>query len=125
MVSAPSYLLSVVQLAVFVGALAWSAYRLRARLLPGWDGAPARLVESILAGPLAFWLAETLGLFGLLYAGPLVAASLVVAAAATALSLAGGGGAGVPRGAEARPAPSTVGEAAPTGPASQSTLASL
>ncbi|MFN8163457.1 MAG: DNA polymerase III subunit gamma/tau [Solirubrobacterales bacterium] len=32
-------------------------------------------------------------------------------------SPAGGGGAGVPRGAEAPPAPSTVGEAAPTGPA--------
>jgi DNA repair photolyase len=34
----------------------------------------------------------------------------------------GGGGAGVPRGAEAAPPPSTVGDAAPTGPAGQDSL---
>src|SRR5690349_5625416 len=39
------------------------------------------------------------------------------------LSLAGGGGAGVPRGAEDAERPSTVGDAAPTGPAGQSALA--
>jgi diaminohydroxyphosphoribosylaminopyrimidine deaminase/5-amino-6-(5-phosphoribosylamino)uracil reductase len=39
-------------------------------------------------------------------------------------SRAGGVGAGVPRGAEARPAPSTVGDAATTGPARLSALAS-
>jgi diaminohydroxyphosphoribosylaminopyrimidine deaminase/5-amino-6-(5-phosphoribosylamino)uracil reductase len=42
----------------------------------------------------------------------------------TSASRAGGVGAGVPRGAEAPPAPSTVGEAAPTGPARLPALAS-
>jgi hypothetical protein len=122
MVSAGSYLLGVAQLAVVVASIAWSAYRLRGRFLSAWEGAPARLAESIIGVSLVIWLAELLGLVGLLYAGTLMAASVIVAAVAT-FSPAGGGGAGVPRGAEARPAPSTVGDAAPTGPAGLSTLA--
>jgi hypothetical protein len=118
-VSLGSYLLGAAELAVVGLSLGFSAFRLRRRLIPDWTGAPARLVETIVAVALLIWISELLGIFGLFYAGAVVAASVLVAVAA-ALSPAGGGGAGVPRGAEARPAPSTVGDAAPTGPAGQS-----
>ena len=49
MVSLGSYLLGALQLALVVVPVAFSAYSLRKRLLPGWNGAPARLVESIVA----------------------------------------------------------------------------
>jgi hypothetical protein len=84
-VSVSSYLLAALQLALLAGSLGFAAYRLRARLLPGWQGAPGRLVESIIAVTLLVWLAEILGVFGLLYAGALVGASLLVAVAAIAL----------------------------------------
>ena len=45
MTSLGSYLLGVAQLAVVVFAVGFSAYRLRQRLLPGWEGAPARLID--------------------------------------------------------------------------------
>lgn len=123
MLSLGSYLLGVVQVAVVALALGFSAYRLRQRLLPIWDGAPARLVEAIVAVALLIWLSEILGAFGLFYAGTLVAASILLALAIT-VSPAGGGGAGVPRGAEnsAEQSSSTVGEAPPTGPAGRSDL---
>jgi hypothetical protein len=79
MVDLGSYLLGVVQLALVVAPLAFSAYRLRQRLLPAWTGAPARLVESIVWVALLIWLSELLGLFGLFYAGTLIAAALLVA----------------------------------------------
>lgn len=53
----------------FIGFVAW---RLRARLMPGWSGAPARLVELVAATGLLVLGAELLGLFGLLEALPLV-----------------------------------------------------
>jgi hypothetical protein len=104
MLSLGSYLWGVVQVAIVVGALGFAAYRLRGRLLPDWDGAPARLVEAMVAVAFLIWLSEILGTFDLFYAGSLVGASVLVALA-TALSPAGGGGAG---------------DAAPTGPAGQS-----
>lgn len=110
MVSAPAYLLSVLQLAIVAAALAWSAYVLRARLLPDWQGAPARLVESVVAVSLITWQAELLGLFGLLYAGALVAVCVLTAVLVELLvkgqnvSPAGGVVVGGPRGAEARSA---------------------
>jgi hypothetical protein len=79
MVSAGSYLLGAVQLALVVGPLAFSAYRLRWKLLPTWSGAPARLVESITFVALLIWISELLGTFGLFYAGALIAAALLVA----------------------------------------------
>jgi hypothetical protein len=39
--------------------------RLRARIVPGWDGAPARLAEAVLALALLIWLSELLGAVGL------------------------------------------------------------
>ena len=119
MVSPGSYLLGAAELVVVGLSLGFSAFRLRRRLLPAWEGAPARLVEIVVAVALLTWIAELLGTFTLFYAGTLVGACVLLALV-TALSPAGGGGAGVPRGAEAPPAPSTVGDAAPTGPAGQS-----
>jgi hypothetical protein len=75
-----SYLLGVAQLALVAGPIAFSAYRLRQSLLPAWSGAPARLVEAIVAVALVIWLSEILGTFGLFYAGALIAASLLTAA---------------------------------------------
>ncbi|HYH52651.1 MAG TPA: hypothetical protein VD761_00835 [Solirubrobacterales bacterium] len=79
MVNLGSYLLGVAQLALVVVPLGFSAYRLRRRLLPGWEGAPARLVESIVFVALLIWLSEVLGAVGLFYAGALIAAALLVA----------------------------------------------
>ena len=79
MVDLGDYLLGVAQLALVVGPIAVSAYWLRRKLLPTWDGAPARLVESITGIALLIWFSELLGLFGLLYAGTLIVASLLLA----------------------------------------------
>ncbi len=79
MLSLGSYLLGVVQVAIVVAALGFGAYRLRGRLLPGWEGAPARLVEGIVAVALLIWISEVLGTFGLFYAGTVVGASVLVA----------------------------------------------
>ncbi len=119
MVSLGSYLLGAVQLALMALSLGFSAYGLRRRLMPAWDGAPARLVEAIVAVALLTWISEILGIFGLLYAGALVGACVLLAAAIT-LSPGGGGGAGVLRGAEGAQPSSTVGDAAPPGPSGQS-----
>ncbi len=119
MVSFGSYLLGAFELVLVVGSVAFSGYRLRARLLPSWAGAPARLVEAIVAIALVLWISELLGTFDLFYSGLLVAACVLVAGV-LALLPAGGGGAGVPRGAGDAEHPSTVGDAAPTGAAGQS-----
>jgi predicted membrane channel-forming protein YqfA (hemolysin III family) len=119
MLSLGSYLLGAAQLAIVACSLGFAAYRLRGRLLPSWEGAPARLVEIVVAVALLIWIAEILGSFDLFYAGAVDAFAVLVAVAA-ALSPAAGGGAGVPRGAEGSPAPSAVGDAAPVGPAGQS-----
>ncbi len=87
-----SYLLGAAQLAALLGALGYAAWSGRARLLPGWRGAPARLVEAVLAVGLLTAIAEVLGTFGLLYAGALIAAAALVAAAAHLLPTRPGGG---------------------------------
>ncbi len=84
MVSAGSYILSVVLLAALVFALGFSAVALRRRLMPEWEGAPAHLVEAILGVALLIWLSELLGLFNLLYVGTLVAAAVLFSAAVAA-----------------------------------------
>jgi len=98
-VSAGSYILSAVLLAVLVLSLGFSAVCLRRRLMPAWEGAPAHLVEAILGVALLIWLSELLGVVNLLYAGTLVAAALLLAAAVAfgsrVLSGRGGGGAGL------------------------------
>jgi hypothetical protein len=94
-VSAGSYILSAVALATLALSLGFSALRLRQRLSPAWEGAPARLVESVIGIGLLVLLAELLGVVGLLYAWILVAASLVLAVV-MALLPAGPVGAGDP-----------------------------
>jgi hypothetical protein len=79
MVSFGSYLLGAFQLALVVVPICFAAYRLRQRLLPGWQGAPARLVESIAAVALVIWISEVLGTLGLFYAGALIGAAVLVA----------------------------------------------
>jgi hypothetical protein len=119
MVDLGSYLLGVAQLALVVGPLAFSAYKLRQRLLPTWEGAPARLVESIVFVALLIWISELLGAVGLFYAGSLVTASILIGVAAWFLP-AGGAGGGPPR------AVLFVEHGGPppvTGPAGQSTTA--
>jgi hypothetical protein len=108
MVDLGSYLLGVAQLALVVGSIAFSAYRLRQRLLPTWEGAPARLVESIVAVALIIWLSEILGTFGLFYAGTLIAASALLGLALWFLP--GGGD-------DAGPSPVGEGDVSETGPA--------
>ena len=109
MLSLGSYLLGAAQLAIVVVSLGFAAYRLRARLLPSWAGAPARLAESIAAVALLVWIVEVLGTVQLFYAGAVVAVS-VFAAGASALwpagpvgaaspTVLGGGAASAPRGA--------------------------
>jgi hypothetical protein len=95
-VSAGSYILSATLLAVLALSLGFSAVRLRRRLMPDWEGAPAHLVETILGVALLIWLSELLGLVNLLYAGTLVASALLLAAAIAAgpRVLSGRGGAG-------------------------------
>jgi len=120
MVGAGSYVLSVVLLAVVGGSVGFSAFRIRRHLLRDWDGAPARLVELVLAAALLIWLCELLGLFGLLYASTLTIEALLLVAAVLAWSIgapspsgageaAGGGGesgeAGVRADGEEPPAP--------------------
>jgi hypothetical protein len=79
MVDLGSYLLGALQLALVVVPVGFSAFRLRRRLLPGWEGAPARLVETIVGVALVIWISEVLGTFGLFYAGALIAVALLVA----------------------------------------------
>ncbi|HKI65882.1 MAG TPA: hypothetical protein VJ989_01285 [Solirubrobacterales bacterium] len=97
MVSAGSYVLSAALLAVLVLSLGFSAVGLRRWLMPEWEGAPARLVETIVGVALLIWLSELLGVVNLLYAGALVAAAVFLAAAVVfgprVLSRRGGAGA--------------------------------
>jgi hypothetical protein len=79
MLSLGSYLLGAAQVAVVALSVGFSAYRLRQRLMPAWEGAPARLVEAIVAVALLIWISEILGTVGLFYAGALVGACALVA----------------------------------------------
>jgi hypothetical protein len=79
-VSAGSYILGAVALAAVGLSLGFSAYALRQRLLPAWEGASARLVEAVVGIALLIWLGELLGTVQLFYAGALVASSLLIAA---------------------------------------------
>ncbi|MBS1678334.1 MAG: hypothetical protein JST08_13225 [Actinobacteria bacterium] len=87
-----SYLLGAAQLAVIAVATGYAAWLLRERLLPRWGGAPARLVEVTVAVGLVVAVSEVLGTFGLLYAGALILALLLVALAVRFVPQGHGGG---------------------------------
>jgi hypothetical protein len=112
------YLLGAAEVALLVGFAWLGAARLRSRLLPRFAGAPAHLVTALIALALLIWVAEILGTVSLFKAAPYLVAMVAVGLALRLIvPPAGGGGAGVPRRAEGRPAPGTVGEVAPRGPA--------
>jgi predicted membrane channel-forming protein YqfA (hemolysin III family) len=114
-VSLGSYLLGAAQLAVIALSLGFSAFRLRRRLMPAWEGAPARLVEIVVGVALLIWISEILGTFTLFYAGTLMAASALLAGAmalwpagpvgAASPTVLGAGRASAPRGPPAPPPP--------------------
>jgi hypothetical protein len=79
MLSLGSYLLGAAEVALVALSLSFSAYRLRGRLMPAWEGAGARLVEGVVAVALLTWISEVLGTFSLLYPGTLLGACVLVA----------------------------------------------
>ncbi len=117
MVDLGGYLWGVVQLALVLVPIGFSAYRVRQRLLPAWDGSPARLVEAIVGVALLIWLSELLGTFGLFYAGTLIAASLLLSLLIWFLP--GGGAVGGTTPEEALATGRGGGSPAVTGPAGQ------
>jgi hypothetical protein len=74
-----SYLLGAVQLIVLVAGFGLAAYMLRLRLLTGWRGAPARLVEITFGVGLLTVAAEVLGTLHLLYVVPLLIVAVLSA----------------------------------------------
>jgi hypothetical protein len=87
-----SYLLGAAQLIVLVAGFGLAAYMLRARLLSGWRGAPARLVEITFGVGLLTVTAEVLGTVGLLYAGTLMIVAVLSALVARVAPVRPGGG---------------------------------
>jgi hypothetical protein len=77
-VSFGDYLFGVIGLAAVAIPIALGGIRLRRRLLPGWEGAPARLVEAVLAVALFTVLLQVLGAFGILIPAVLIPAALLV-----------------------------------------------
>ncbi|MEA3033813.1 MAG: hypothetical protein QOH86_1829, partial [Sphingomonadales bacterium] len=72
------YLFGVVGLAAVAVPMALAAIRLRGRLLPGWEGAPARLAEAVLGVALFTVILQLLGAFGILVPAVLIAATVAV-----------------------------------------------
>lgn len=84
--TAREYIAGCVSLAAAVAVLGWGAWRLRAAILPHWDGARARLAEAVIALAVVIGLAQILGTFGAFRRFPMLAVSLL---AGTALGLVG------------------------------------
>jgi hypothetical protein len=70
------YIQGIVELAILFGALGFGALRLRRRLLPGWEGAPARLAEIILTLGAAVLTLELVGVVGLYRPGFVLAGAI-------------------------------------------------
>jgi hypothetical protein len=77
-VSFGEYLFGVIGFAAVAISMVLAAVRLRSRLLPGWEGAPARLAEAVLAVAVFTILLQLLGAFGILVPGVLIPAALLV-----------------------------------------------
>jgi len=133
-VSAGTYILGVLALVAVALSIGFSAYRLRQKLLPAWQGAPGRLVESVTGIALLIWLSEILGTLQLFYAWALVVSSLLLAGAVAWRVRSsqsetppppGGGVAGGTTPEEASATAGGGGFPAATGPAGPGTLAML
>jgi hypothetical protein len=72
------YLLGVVELAALVGFAWLGASRLRSRLLPRFEGAPAHLATGALALAVLIWAAEALGTISLFKPAPYVLLVLAI-----------------------------------------------
>lgn len=72
--TAGRYVLGCLALVGLVGLLGVGAASVRARLLPDWRGAPARLADCVLALALITVICELLGTVGLFGWGPILAA---------------------------------------------------
>jgi hypothetical protein len=77
-VSFGDYLFGVVGLALVAIPMAMAGVRLRRRLFAGWDGAPARLAETVLAVAVLTVLLQLLGALGILVPAVLIPAALLV-----------------------------------------------
>jgi hypothetical protein len=73
------YAWGVAVLLVTVGSLGFTAVLLRRRFLPAWQGAPARLAESVIGLAALIALSEILGAIGWLRLGPITGASAALA----------------------------------------------
>ena len=100
------YLLGVVELALLIGFATLGASRVRSRLLPRFEGAPAHLATGVIALALLIWVAEVLGTVSMFKPLP-----YGVAMAVLGLGLWFGVGEGEGPGA---PAAGPVGAASPT-----------
>jgi hypothetical protein len=89
------YLLGVVEIALLAGFATLGASAIRTRLLPDFEGAPARLATGVIALALLIWVAELLGSFGLFEPVPYLVG---VGAVGLGLRLGVGGGWGYPSG---------------------------
>lgn len=109
------FVLGVALLAACVGPVALGAWRARARVLPAWSGAPARVAEAILAIAALLLVAQALGIAGLFSIVPVVLGSLAAGAGMWAW---GGRPAARPRGGDpagtVMPAPDASPPAPPT-----------
>jgi hypothetical protein len=76
------YLAGVIGLALVAGPLVYAALRLRGWLLPGWDGAPARLAEAVLGVSVLTGLLQLLAAVGLLEPVVLVLGAIGIGAVA-------------------------------------------
>jgi hypothetical protein len=72
------YLLGIAELALLVGCAWLGAGRVRSRLLPRFEGAPAHLATAVLALALLILVAELFGSFGAFEAVPYLAGVVVV-----------------------------------------------
>ncbi|MFN8160633.1 MAG: hypothetical protein U0R52_06270 [Solirubrobacterales bacterium] len=97
MLSAGPYLAGAAEVAVVAGGFLLASVALRLRLLPRWEGAPAMLIEVVVAAGLLVCAAEILGTFGLLREWALLAVAFALGGTGLALILA------QPPGAESAP----------------------
>ena len=80
---AADYLLGCLALALIVGGFAFAAWQVRKAFFAGWSGAPARVVEAVVAIALLIFVAELLGTFAAFEAWTMILGGLVVAAVAS------------------------------------------
>lgn len=71
------YLLGAGEIALIAVAIGYGAMRLRARLLPGWSGAPARLAEVVIGSSALLVAIELVGIAQILKPAPVLAAAVL------------------------------------------------